>query len=145
MGFVGVIFSLTIMALSSIIVSTDEVTRTKILFSSIYSPLMIFIILSLMFLSAFFGIAALSVKEWHFLLANKFLKHCKSEIESSDDLPKTSDDLLKTILDEYVDVTQKNAVNNAKIALYLKTSHIFFLSGLFGVIIYFIYTMNLVY
>ena len=106
---------------------------------------MIFIILSLMFLSAFFGIAALSVKEWHFLLANKFLKHCKSEIESSDDLPKTSDDLLKTILDEYVDVTQKNAVNNAKIALYLKTSHIFFLSGLFGVIIYFIYTMNLVY
>ena len=133
------------MALSSIIVSTDEVTRTKILFSSIYSPLMIFIILLLMFLSAFFGIGALSVKKWHFVLANKFLKHCKSEIESSDDLSKTNDDLLKTIIDEYVDVTQKNADNNAKIASYLKISHRFFLSGLFGVIIYFIYTMNLVY
>ena len=95
MGFVGVIFSLTIITLSSIIVSTDEVTRTKILFSSIYSPIGIFIILSLMFLSIFFGIKALSVKEWWFLFVDKFLDYCKSEIESSDDL-------LKTILDEYV-------------------------------------------
>ena len=138
MGFVGVIFSLTIITLSSIIVSTDEVTRTKILFSSIYSPIGIFIILSLMFLSIFFGIKALSVKEWWFLFVDKFLDYCKSEIESSDDL-------LKTILDEYVDGTKTNDVLNNKIALYLKLSHGFFLSSIFIVILYFIYILNLVY
>lgn len=137
-GFVGVIFSLTIITLSSIIVSTDEVARTAILFSSIYSPIMIFIILSLMFLSIFFGIKALSVKEWWFLKANNFIEYCKSEV-------KSSDDLLKIIIDEYVNGTKTNDENNTKMASDLKISHIFFLLSIFIVIIYFIFILNLVY
>jgi len=137
-GFVGVIFSLTIITLSTIIVSTDEVTRTKILFSSIYSPIMIFSILSLMFLSIYFGIKVLSVKEWWFLIADKFIEHCKNEI-------KSRDDLLKVIIDDYVNGTKTNDENNTKMASDLKISHIFFLLSLFIVIIYFFYILNLVY
>jgi len=137
-GFVGVIFSLTIITLTSIIVSTDEIARTKILFSSIYSPIVIFIILSLMFLSIFFGMKALSVKKWRFLLVDEFHDYCKSELESRDDL-------LKKIIDTYVDSTKTNDVLNNKIASYLKLSHNFFLSSIFIVILYFIYILNLVY
>jgi len=136
-GFVGVIFSLTIMTLSSIIVSTDEVTRTKILFSSIYSPITIFTILSLMFLSVFFGLKALSVKEWWFLLVEEFLKKCKSET-------KSSDDLLKMMLEGYENGTNINDGVNTKIASYLKNAHILFLLSLIIVIIYFIYILDLV-
>lgn len=137
-GFVGVIFSLTIMTLSSIIVSTDEVTRTKLLFSSIYSPIMIVIILSLMFFSIFCGLKALSVKEWWFLFIDEFLKKCKSET-------KSSDDLLKMMLEGYEDGTKINDGLNTKIASYLKLAHIFFLLSLIIVIIYFIYILDLVY
>ena len=137
-GFVGIIFSLTIMTLSSIIVSTDEVTRTKILFSSIYSPIMIFTVLSLMFLSVFFGLKALSVKEWWFILVDEFLKKCKSEA-------KSSDELLKMMLEGYENGTKINDGVNTKIASYLKSAHILFLLSLIIIIIYFTYILNLVY
>lgn len=137
-GFVGIIFSLTIMTLSSIIVSTDEVTRTKILFSSIYSPIMIITVLSLMFLSVFFGLKALSVKEWWFLLVDEFLKKCKSEA-------KSSDELLKMMLEGYENGTKINDSVNTKIASYLKSAHILFLLSLIIIIIYFTYILNLVY
>ena len=137
-GFVGVIFSLTIMTLSSIVASTDEITRTKLLFSSIYSPIVIVIILSLMLSSVFFGLKALSVKKWWFLGVDKFLAQCKSEI-------KSSDDLLLTMLEGYAIGTKINDSGNVKIASYLKNAHIFFLLSLITVIIYFVYILDLVY
>lgn len=137
-GFVGVIFSLTIMTLSSIIVSTDEVTRTKILFSSIYPPITIFTILSLMFLSVFFGLKALSVKDWWFLVVGDFLKECKNET-------KSGDDLLKMMLEGYENGTKTNDDANTEIAFYLKIAHKLFSVSLLIVIIYFIYILNLVY
>ena len=137
-GFVGVIFSLTIMTLASIIVSTDEVTRTKLLFSSIYSPIAIVIILSLMFFSVFCGLKALSVKEWWFLFIDEFLKKCKSET-------KSSDDLFKMMLEGYEDGTKINDGLNTKIASYLKWAHTLFLLSLMILIIYFTYILDLVY
>lgn len=137
-GFVGVIFSLTIMTLTSIIVSTDEITRTKLLFSSIYSPIAIVIILSLMFFSVFFGVKALSVKGWWFLLVDGFRKNCINEIESNNDL-------LKIMLEGYEGGTKDNDAINTKIAADLKFAQILFLLSLIFVIIYITYILNLVY
>ena len=137
-GFVGVIFSLTIMTLSSIITSTDEVTRTKILFSSICSPIMIFIILLFMFLSILFGLYVLFVKNWWFLLVDNFLNECNNE-------DKSGDELVKMMLDGYEEGIKQNDGTNTKIASYLKNAQILFLLSLIIVIIYFIYILNLVY
>jgi magnesium-transporting ATPase (P-type) len=93
-GFVGVIFSLTIVTLSTILVSTDEVARDKIFFSSIFSLIGILVILAFMIVSVYFGIMALSVKEWKFPIADKFLEYCKNE-------PKEDEELLEAIFANY--------------------------------------------
>ncbi len=64
-GFVGIIFSLTIASLSTIISSADEITKEKI-FSATFLLILIFLILVFMMLSILCGIVALSVKDWWF-------------------------------------------------------------------------------
>lgn len=91
-----------------------------------------------MFFSIFCGLKALSVKDWWFLFIDEFLKKCKSET-------KSSDDLLKIMLEGYEDGTNINDGLNTKIASYLKLAHIFFLLSLIILIIYFIYILDLVY
>jgi hypothetical protein len=122
-GFVGIIFTLTIASLSTILVGADEITRDKVFYSSIYSPIGIFLILLLMALSIYCGIRATYVKSWEVPLANKFLEYCKEET-------KTEKQLLEAILDDYVDNTTDNSKTNDKMAEYLKVSFILFLVSL---------------
>ncbi|PQV42722.1 hypothetical protein [Methanohalophilus euhalobius] len=134
-GFVGVIFSLTVVTLSTVLVYTDEITRTKIFFSSIYSPIGIFLILLFMILSIFFGIMALSVKEWSFPLAEDFLDHCKAQ-------ERAEVQLLEDIFSDYVRNINNNDELNDKIALYLRVSHISFLLSVIIVTIYFFFIID---
>lgn len=133
-GFVGIIFSLTIATLSTILVYTDETTRNKIFFSSIFSPIGIFLILSFMALSIFCGILTISVKEWKYPSANKFLEHCKEVDDESD--------ILETVFENYKQNTVTNSNLNDKIAKYLKASHNLFLASLISLIIFILFIIN---
>lgn len=135
-GFVGVIFSLTVVTLSTILVSIDEVMRTKIFFSSILSPIAIFLILVLMILSIYFGILALSIKDWSFPIADKFLDICKTSSISDNEL-------LEAVFENYKDNIFENSQLNDEIAIYLRRSHRLFVLSLISIALYFMYILNL--
>ena len=119
-GFVGVIFSLTIVTLSSILVSVEGSTRIENIFNSFYSIVIIFVILFLMTFSIYFGIRALSVKGWWFLYADKYYESCKDSI-------KSRDEIILELLDEFVHGIKTNNDLNDRIALNVKVSHSLFL------------------
>lgn len=135
-GFVGVIFSLTIVTLSSILVNLDEVMRSNIFFSSILSPIAIFLILLFMILSIFFGIMALSIKNWAFPFADQFLDICKNSSLSDNEL-------LDVIFENHKNNVVENSRLNDKISVYLRKSHTLFILSLISVALYFMYVLNI--
>jgi len=137
-GFVGIILSLTVATLSSLLVSENEIVREKIFSGNVFSNLIIFSILTLMIFSIFLGIKALNVKEWWFLFADKFIEYC-----NNNDVTK------KIILDKITtDIAKGTKINsdiNDKIANYLAWSYKLFLASaiiLAFYILYLIYACN---
>lgn len=137
-GFVGIIFSLTIGSLATIIASADEATKEKIFSSSIFSPILL-LILSLMILSIFCGIMALNVKEWWFLIADKFLKYCNKTQEKNE---LTKEILYSTISEKVSQGIISNSTTNKKIASYLKWSYILFLMSICLLVFYIIFIIS---
>lgn len=135
-GFVGVIFSLTIASLFTIISSVDEVTKEKMFSSSLFLPLLIFFILAFMTLSIFCGIMALNVKIWWFLIADKFLNYCAKN-------KPTKEEIYTKIADQVTEGIIFNRNNNEKIANYLKCSYILFLSSIVLLVVYSVYILNI--
>lgn len=134
-GFVGIIFSLTVATLSSLLVSENDSIRGKIFSESIFSYLIIFIILTLMILSIFLGIKALNVKEWWFPFADKFVEYCeKNKMTKNGVLEKLTNDVAKG--------TKINSDKNDETASYLGWSYRLFLAS---TIILAIYIMYLIY
>ncbi|MDR7664710.1 hypothetical protein RG963_02680 [Methanosarcina sp. Z-7115] len=74
-GFVGVIFSLTVASLSTLIASADAVTKEKI-FSATFLLILILLILVFFTSSILCGLIALNVRDWWFLRADDFTKYC---------------------------------------------------------------------
>lgn len=140
MGFVGVIFSLTIVTLSSLITSIDEASKLGEIFSSTYSSIAVFFILLLMVLSVIFGIGALSVKGWWFLLDDigKFHNYCTKK-------PRTKNEFLKNILANCLSGIEVNSDLNNKIAVYLKISYILFIVSMILIASSFTYTLCVIY
>jgi hypothetical protein len=133
-GFVGIIFTLTIASLSTILVEADEITRDKIFYSSIYSPIAIFLLLSFMALSIIFGILAINVKKWHVPFADKFLTYCKKI--------KTGDELLEAICNDYVGYTIANKATNDKTVKYLRLSLNLFAVSIVVLVIFTLVVIN---
>jgi hypothetical protein len=138
--FVGVIFSLTIGSLGTIIASTDELTRKEVFSSSIFSPIILFMILIFMILSVFCGIMALSVKKWWFLIADKFCNYF-NEAQKKNEL--TKEKIYTTISEKVTEGIIYNRTNNEKIANYLKWSYILFLLSIVLLVFYFMYVVNI--
>jgi len=135
-GFTGVIFSLTIASLFTIISSVDEVTKDKIFSSSIFVPILISFILVIMTLSIFCGITALDVKKWWFLIADKFLDYFTNK-------KTTKEKIHSEIADEVTKGIVFNRNNNEKIANYLTWSYILFLLSIVLLVIYTIYILDI--
>jgi hypothetical protein len=134
-GFVGIIFSLTVATLSTLLASDNDSIRGKIFSGSIFSYLTIFIILALMILSIYFGIKALNVKQWWFPFADKFIDYCNNNrITKNIILGKITNDVAKG--------TKINSDKNDKIADYLEWSYKLFL---LSTIILALYIMCLIY
>lgn len=133
-GFVGIIFSLTIAFLTSLILTTDYSIREK-LFSSIFFPIFIFVILVTMTLSIHFGIKALDVKGWEFLIADKFLDYCK-------DKKPTKQAIYKKTAQEVTNLIIVNREKNKEIASHLKYSYKLFITSIIMLVIYFIYLLD---
>lgn len=119
-GFVGIIFSLTVATLSSLLISENDSIRGKIFSESIFSGLAIFIILTLMVLSIFLGIKALSVKKWWFPFADKFIEYCNNN-------KVTKNTILEKLTNDIAKGTKINSGKNDKIANYLEWSYKLFL------------------
>lgn len=139
-GFVGIIFSLTIGSLGTIIASADEMTRREIFSSSIFSPIVLFTVLIFMILSVFYGIMALNVKKWWFLIADKFCNYC-NETQRKNEL--TKEKIYTTISEKVTEGIIHNRTNNEKIANYLKWSYILFLLSIVLLVFYFMYIVNI--
>lgn len=134
-GFVGIIFSLTVATLSSLLTSEDGNIRIKIFSDFAISYLIIFIILTLMIFSIILGIKALNVKKWWFLLSDKFVEYCnRSKV--------TKEVILEKIIDEMTKGTKANSNKNDKIANYLKWSYTLFIAS---AILLALYIMYLIY
>lgn len=134
-GFVGIIFSLTIASLSTIVSSADEAIKEEI-FSAIYLHILIFSILVLMTLSILCGIIALNVKEWWYLIAEDFVSYCNKEIR-----PKK--DLHTKITEETTEIIIKNRNQNKQIANWLKRSYILFMASIIVLMFYFIQLLSI--
>lgn len=140
MGFVGVIFSLTIVTLSSLITSIDIVSELGIFLSSIYSLIAVFFILLFMVLSVIFGIGALSVKGWWFLLADadKFHNYYTKKLRSMDEIHEQ-------IYNNCLTGIKNNSDLNDKIAFYLKISYLLFIFSIISIAFSFIYILYYFY
>ncbi len=134
-GFVGIIFSLTVATISSLIISTNENTKAKIFSESVFPYLIIFIILVLMISSIFLGIKALNVKKWWFLFADKFLEYCNNN-------EVTKKIVLEKITDDVAEGAKINSEQNDKIANYLKCSYTLFLISIIILASYLIYVID---
>lgn len=137
-GFVGIIFSLTIGSLATIIASDDKIIREQIFSSPIFSPILI-LILFLMILSIIYGIMALNVKEWWFLIAEKFLNYCKKAQKEKE---LTKEIVYSTISEKVANGIILNSATNKKIANYLKWSYILFLISICLLVFYFIHIID---
>jgi len=128
-GFVGVIFSLTIASLATLISTADEPVRLKIL-SDVHLYTYI-LILGLMVSSIFCGIIALNVKNWRYITADMFIEYCNEEkIKRKDIIIKLIKSNTQTIL--------KNCRLNNQIALWLKWSYYLFMISVIILLHYFI-------
>lgn len=137
-GFVGIIFTLTIASLLTIFVDADESTKDNILFSSAYSEIGIFLILLLMFLSILFGIRTIYLDSWGVLDAGKLLNYCREETQ-------TENEFLEMTFDVYASNTADNNKTNNKLAKYLRISFIFFVVSLMSSIILTMFAINSFY
>jgi hypothetical protein len=138
-GFTGIIFTLIIGTLSSFLVTIDETIKEKILFSSIYTIIAVFLIIVLMVLSMFFGIMALTVKDWKYPSAEKFRNMYKASSEAS----TLKQELIGSMNLTYSDCIDVNEKLNNKIASYVKNSHVCFLLSIILIAVYFLYIMNI--
>lgn len=135
-GFVGFIFSLTVVALTTILVNADDIMRCKIFFASIVSPIIIFSILSLMVLSIGFGIKVISIKEWKNISLERFLSLCTN-------VSTTDNKLLENILVGHNKIVRNNIIVTNKMASDLQKSHICFILSLCIVTLYFMYILEM--
>lgn len=138
-GFTGIIFTLIIGTLSSFLVTIDETIKEKILFSSIYTIIAVFLIIVLMVLSMFFGIMALTVKNWKYPSAEKFRNMYKTSSEAS----TLKQELIGSMNLTYSDCIDVNEKLNNKIASYVKNSHVCFLLSIILIAVYFLYILNI--
>lgn len=138
-GFVGVIFSLTIGSLSTFIVCADELVREKI-FSSFIFSLILVLILALMILSIFYGIKALNVKNWGFFKATDFCDYTKSDYKKE---KPTEVQLYNEMTDSFVELIKINDNLNKQISKYLNCSYKLFFSSLILLVIYFIHLIDI--
>jgi len=128
-GFVGVIFSLTIASFSTIISSPENTIQDQIL---IDTHLYIFIlILVLMVLSIICGIIALNVKNWEYTALDKFIKFCNEG-------KKTKEDIYTKLTDENITNINKNCKLNDQIANWLKYSYYLFMVSVILLMYYFV-------
>lgn len=134
-GFVGIILSLTVASLSTIISSVDEVTKDKI-FSATFLLILIFLILVFMTLSILCGIVALSVKDWWFLRVDDFINYCNER-------KRTKKQIYKSLIEETKGITVKNREQNRQMANWLKWSYILFMASIFVLIVYFILLLSI--
>jgi len=137
-GFVGVILSLTIGSLSTIIACSNEVIRQKVFSSYIFSSIIV-IILALMILSIFYGIMALSVKEWGFFQAIDFCDYTKDDFKGK---RPTQKELYKEITESFEDLIAQNSDINKQIAKYLNYSYSLFFVSLVLLVFYFIHILD---
>lgn len=133
-GFVGIILSLTVATLSSLLVSENAI-RERIFSGFILSDLIIFIILTLMILSIFLGIKALNVKEWWFPFADKFIEYCNNN-------KITKDIVLEKVTNDIAKGTKINSDKNDKIANYLAWSYKLFLASTIILAFYIMYLIH---
>jgi ABC-type antimicrobial peptide transport system permease subunit len=127
-GFVGIILTLTIATLSTILVNSKDITREQIFFSSIFSSIGIALILFLMGLSIYYGVKTISVKNWKFPSASKLLDHCKEK--------KTDDEILEIMFENYTKIITLNSNLNDEISKYLRYSHYLFMASLASLIVF---------
>lgn len=133
-GFTGVILSLTVASLISLISSTNEVFKEK-LFSSVYNYILIYLMLIFMILSIICGIRAVTVKKWRTLLVNPFLEYCNRE-------KRTSEEIYKITTEQYKSIINQNSDKNKKIANLLRWSHYLFLGSIITLLVYTIYVIK---
>lgn len=133
-GFTGVIFSLTIASLVSIISSDNKGMKEQI-FSLRYSHFLIFMILALMTSSIICGIMVVTVKHWWTLIVDKYLERCS-------DGKKTQREVQKFTIRTYKKCANMNSKNNEKIANLLRMSHYLFLSSIILLLIYIMYIIS---
>lgn len=138
-GFTGIIFTLIIGTLSSILVADKGIIIGRILFSHWYSKIVIIVVLSLMVLSMYYGIKALSVKDWKYPIAQNFVAMFKKSSEAS----ILKQELIGSINRTYSDCIEANEKLNDKIASYIKYSHVSFLLSIILIAIYFVYVLNI--
>lgn len=137
-GFTGIIFTLIIGTLFSFLVSTDASIKERVLFSSIFSIIAIFLIMVLMVMSMVYGIMALTVKNWDYLSAKQFMDMYKQSSNAS----TLKHDLLGSMNLSYIDCIGKNETRNTKISSYVKNSHICFLLSIILIAVYFLYLLD---
>lgn len=133
-GFTGIILSLTVASLISLISSTNEVYKEK-LFSSEYNCILIYLILIFMTLSIIYGIRVVTVKNWHTLLVNPFLEYCNRE-------KRASEEIYRITTEQYKNIINQNSDINMKIANLLQWSHYFFLGSIIILLVYTIYIIK---
>lgn len=132
-GFVGVVFSLTIASLATIISASDDLTREKILSDiNLYTYILILV---LMILSIAFGILALTVKNWKYIAADGFIDFCNEE-------KKTINEIFIKLIKSNTKTICDNCEQNNQIADWLRWSYFLFIMS---VIILLYYVVKLLY
>lgn len=134
-GFVGVIFSLTVASLSTLIASADDATKEKI-FSDTFLLILIFLILVFFTSSILCGLMALNVRDWWFLKADEFTKYCAENKPAKKEMyKKMTEDITSNIV--------KNRDQNEQIAKWLNRSYLLFMISVFALIVYFILLLSI--
>ena len=135
-GFTGVVFSLIIASLVTIISSANEATKKDILFS-LYSQTFIYLILAFMVLSIVYGIMALTVKKWQFLNVYPFVEYC-NKIEMN------SEQICEVVTEQYMRIIKSNGDQNSHISDLLNTSYYLFIGSIIMLLGLIIYILNCV-